>query len=240
MTSPYPYYYNDVKPDPHNHNIEPNPHTHAITPNPHRHAMRFLESGSLNLANDGCRLPSNILVNMIYNSLNTELEGNKPRVTEAAKKGNWITANKIGIPIWEYLEDYYINRVVCYFRSRTWFTEFESLSIVPTSLEILPTGLELTYDRNNIVGPQGQQSMRNDTQIFTETLEEIEVLTSNHSDIIVSHADTPIVTVHNDVPHSDTPANTFVQCKPQNGPCSYYQTDSCDSLGAYQGAFEPC
>lgn len=148
-----------IEPNPHIHNITPDPHTHQITPNPHRHGMRFAESGSFidTALENSCRVGPEVLINLIYNSLNTETEKEKSRVSNAAKKGNWITANKIGKPIWDYLENYYIRRVICYLQSRVWYTEYETLTVVPTDLDVLPTGLIASYHNgmNTQLGAQG-------------------------------------------------------------------------------------
>jgi len=243
MTSPnifnpnsqYGYYYNSVTPNPHIHNITPNPHAHEITPNPHRHAMRFLESGSFTdtALENSCRVGPEVLINLIYNSLNTETAKEKSRVSEAAKKGNWITANKLGRPIWDYLENYYIRRVICYLQARVWFTEYETLGIIPTTLDILPTGLILTNNGSNVVGPQGMS-----------TPSTIQESTPVHADAPM-HVDTP---VHNDTPvHADAPpAHTdvppqinYIQCRPPGGPCSFYQAESCAELGI-PGTFTEC
>lgn len=242
MVGSYGYYYNSVTPNPHIHFISPNPHTHDITPNPHRHEMRFFESGSIDgrprVFNDGCKIDCNVLIKMIYDSLNTELAGSKNRVTAAAKKGNWITANKIGQPICEYLENYYIYRVICYLRSRIWYTEYETLANVPTQLDVQPTGLILTNSGNNIVGPQGTEQ-----QVMTQQP--------------ISHADFPAPIQHSDIPmHVDTPHNdapppppppppqiSYLYCKPPGGPCGYYQATAtitdCGQLGI-PGTFESC
>lgn len=155
----YGNHYHDVEPNPHIHLITPDPHAHQITPNPHRHGMRFRESGSFvdTVLENNCRIGPEILINLIYNELNTETAKEKPRVSNTAKKGNWITANKIGKPIWDYLENYYIRRIICYLQARTWYTEYETLTIVPTDLDILPTGLITKYGggNNRIIGPQG-------------------------------------------------------------------------------------
>lgn len=150
-----------IDPNPHIHNITPDPHAHEITPNPHRHGMRFNEAGVIDSRlENSCRIGPEILINLIYNELNTETAGEKSRVSEAAKKGNWITANKLGKPIWDYLENYYIRRVICYLQSRLWYTEYETLTIVPTDLDILPTGLVTNPANANspnaqVKGPQG-------------------------------------------------------------------------------------
>jgi hypothetical protein len=241
-TSAYAYYYDSVTPNPHTHLISPNPHVHGITPNPHRHAMRFFESGSIDgrprIFDDGCKIDCNVLVKLIYDSLNSELAGSKTRVTAAAKKGNWITANKIGRPICNYLENYYLYRVICYLRSRVWYTEYESLSILPTQLTIQETGLILTNSGNNIVGLQGseqaqgapippstpQQPVDEEVPIQTQHLDvPAHVDTPHndtvhndiiHNDIIISHSDIipHVDTPHNDTPHNDTPHNdTYTQ-----------------------------
>jgi hypothetical protein len=229
--STYAHYY---------HNVVPNPHTHEITPNPHRHAMKFIESGSIDgrprVFNDGCKLDCNILIKLIYDSLNTELAGSKTRVTAAAKKGNWITANKIGKPICDYLEDYYIYRVICYLRSRVWYTEYEALANIPTVLDIQSTGAMLT----NTGGLQGTEQQNTPLQ---QPISHADVpLQIQHSDVPV-RVDTP----HTDVPHNDTPPPpqiSYIYCRPPGASCGYYQvTDTvtdCSQLGAIPGSFEQC
>lgn len=146
-----------LRPNPHDHDITPDPHTHNITPNPHRHGMRF-ESGSLGNGawfdrTRDCPLGPEILIKLLYDEMNTETAKEKSRVSEAAKKGNWIAANKIGKPVWDYLERYYIHRIICYLRAHLWYTEYETLSIVPTDLTIVPR--ELIVEYGGYVGGQG-------------------------------------------------------------------------------------
>lgn len=220
-----------INPNPHNHEIEPNPHTHDITPNPHRHGMRFAESGSFvdfGLENN-CRVGPEILVNLIYTSLNEETAKEKSRVSEAAKKGNWITANKLGRPIWDYLENYYIRRVICYLQSRVWYTEYETLTNVPTTLTVVPTALYIDE-----LGRQTTTARQQTTN---------PIISTGGTTVSSSISPTPSPTqspTPSPTPSPTSPQNkTFTRCRPPGGPCVYYETTSCGNVGI-PGTFTPC
>jgi hypothetical protein len=176
--------------------------------------MRFAEEGSyldISLENS-CRVGPETLINLIYNELNTETEKEKSRVSEAAKKGNWVTANKIGKPIWDYLENYYIRRIICYLQARSWYTEYETLNNIPTNLDVLPSGLILSYNGNNIVGPQGS---RNNT-VSTTTI------------------DAPSKLIYCAPQFDSRTPNLYPSYD-----CSPYQVSSCSDISAAHVACEP-